>query len=72
MHVWENITMVLYTVIKVFTLLFVYVILFYFFKLLSPPPPFPFAVKTGLNLLCSVGTVVLFLSERKAYFWVSP
>lgn len=49
MHVWENITVVLYTLIKVFMLLFVYVILFYFFKLLSPPPPFPFAVKNRID-----------------------
>lgn len=71
MHVWENITMVLYTLIKVFTLLFVYVILF-FLGYCHPLPPFHLLLKTGLNLLCSVGTVVVFLSERKAYFWVSP
>lgn len=46
MHVWGNITVVLYTLMKVFTLLFVYVILF-FKKLIVIPLPtmFPFAVK---------------------------
>lgn len=45
MHVWENITVVLYTLIKVFTLLFVYVILFYFLSDCHPLPPFHLLLK---------------------------